>query len=146
MTKTLKADHVFRVIVIDDHEDWRRYLCSFLQKYSTLHVISEASDGFEAVRKTEELQPDLITLDIGLPRMNGIEAARRIKDSVPKVNILFVSALPYEDIAQQAMQTGASGYVVKSGGESELKAALDAVLSGKQFLSSGLKPSSRKNS
>ena len=129
---------MFRVIVIDDHEDWRRYICSFLQKYSTLRVISEASDGFEAVRKTEELQPDLIILDIGLPVMNGIDVARRIKESAPKVKVLFASALPYQDIAQQSMQTGACAYVVKSGGESELKAALDAVLNGKQFVSSRL--------
>ena len=135
---------MFRVIVVDDHEDWRRYVCSLLQNYSAIQVVSEASDGLEAATLTEELQPDLIILDIGLPRMNGIEAARRIRRSAPNTKILFVSALEYEDIAEKAFQTGACGYVVKSGGESELKAGLEAVLNGKRFLSSRLESSSRK--
>lgn len=129
---------MFRVIVVDDHDDWRRYVCSLLQNYSSIQVVSEASDGSEAVALTEELQPDLIILDIGLPSMNGIEAAQRIRRTAPNAKILFVSALDFEDIAEKALQTGACGYVVKSGGESELKAALDAALNGKQFVSSRL--------
>ena len=129
---------MFRVIVVDDHEDWRRYLCSLLQNYSSIQVVSEASDGLEAIALTEELQPDLIILDIGLPSVNGIEAARQIRRSAPNAKILFLSALEYEDIAEKALQTGACGYVVKSGGESELKIALEAVLNGKRFVSSRL--------
>ena len=68
-----------RVLVVDDHEPFRRFACSTLAKRRNLQVIGEASDGLEAVRKAEELQPDLIVLDIGLPTLNGIEVARRIR-------------------------------------------------------------------
>jgi DNA-binding NarL/FixJ family response regulator len=79
------------VLVVDDYEPFRRFVCSTLGKRQDLQVIGEASDGLEAVRKAEELKPDLIVLDIGLPRLNGIEVARRIRKLYPKCKILFMS-------------------------------------------------------
>jgi DNA-binding NarL/FixJ family response regulator len=127
-----------RVLVVDDYEPWRRYVSSTLQKQPRLQVVGEASDGLEAVKKAEELQPDLILLDIGLPTLNGIEAARRIRKVSPMSKILFLSQNYSLDVAAEALSTGASGYIVKSNAASDLPAAVEAALRGKQFVSARL--------
>ena len=127
-----------RVLVVDDYEPWRRFVSTTLPKEPKLQVVSEASDGLEAVQKALELQPDLILLDIGLPTLNGIEAARRILQSAPKTKILFVSEQRSADVAEGALRTGAGGYVVKSYAATELLPAVEAVLQGKRFVSAGL--------
>ena len=96
------------------------------------------SDGLEAILKAEELQPDLILLDIGLPKINGIVAARRIRDVAPKSKILFVSETIDVDVARAALSEGGHGFVVKSDAEKELIAAVEAVIRGEKFLSSRL--------
>jgi DNA-binding NarL/FixJ family response regulator len=103
-----------------------------------LEVIGEIFDGLEAVQKTRELQPDLVLLDIGLPSLNGIEVARRIREVSPKSKILFVSENSDRDIAEEALRAGGGGYVVKSDASSDLLPAVEAVLQGKQFVSSSL--------
>ena len=104
-----------------------------------LQVICEASDGPEAVLKAEELKPDLIVLDIGLPKLNGIEAARRIRQLSPSSKIVFLSLHNSPDVVQGALSTGALGYVYKADVRSDLLPAIEAVLRGKQFVSSSLK-------
>jgi DNA-binding NarL/FixJ family response regulator len=99
-----------------------------------LQIVGEASDGLQAVQKAEELQPDLILLDIGLPKLNGIEAARQIRKSAPQSRIIFVSEESSPDIVGEALR-GTCGYVVKSKAEHDLLATVDAVLEGSQFLS-----------
>jgi len=128
----------FRVLIVDDSEPWRKYLRSRLQTWPELQVIGEASDGLEAVQKSQELQPDLILLDIGLPTLNGIEVSRRILQSAPETKIIFVSEQHSADIAAGALHTGASGYVVKSDAAGELLPAVEAVFHGKPFLSGRL--------
>ena len=98
-------------------------------------VIGVGSDGLEAVQKAEELQPDLILLDIGLPSLNGIEVARQIRKLSPKSKILFVSQESSADVVWEALGTGAQGYVVKSDAGSELLEGVNAVLRGEQFVS-----------
>jgi CheY-like chemotaxis protein len=127
-----------RLLVVDDYEPWRRFVSSTLQKQPGLQVIGEVSDGLEAVQKAQELQPDLILLDIGLPTLNGIEAARRIRSCASHSKILFVSENRSRDIGEAALSTGAGGYVVKSDAAGELLTAVKAVLQGKQFLSASL--------
>ena len=119
-------------------EPFRRFVCSTLGKRRDLQVIGEASDGLEAVRKAEELKPDLIVLDIGLPTLNGIEVARRIRKLCPECRILFLSQESSADVAQEAFSLGALGYVVKAYAGSELLAAVEAVCQGRQFVSKGL--------
>ena len=102
-----------------------------------LQVIGEASDGLEAVQKAEELQPDLIVLDLGLPTLNGMEAARRIRKLSPESKILFLSQESSPDVVQEALRVGL-GYVVKMRAGSELLAGLEAVLQGRHFVSGGL--------
>jgi DNA-binding NarL/FixJ family response regulator len=123
-----------RVLVVEDHEPFRRFICSTLEKRAELQVICEASDGLEAVRKAEELHPELIVLDIGLPSLNGMEAARRIRKLSTESAILFVSQESSADVVREALATGARGYVVKTDVGRELLEAVDAVLRGGQFV------------
>jgi CheY-like chemotaxis protein len=109
-----------------------------LQRQPELRVICEASDGLEAVRKAQEVQPELVLLDIGLPSLNGMEVARQICKLCPGSKILFVSQETSTDIVQGALGTGAKGYVVKTGAGSELLIAVNAVLRGERFVSSSL--------
>jgi CheY-like chemotaxis protein len=99
-----------------------------------LRVIGEASDGLEAVQKAERLRPDLILLDLGLPTLNGIEAAQRIRMLSPESKLLFVSQDYSADVVQEALAAGACGYVIKTDARSELLTAIDVVLRGEQFL------------
>jgi DNA-binding NarL/FixJ family response regulator len=100
---------------------------------SKLQIVGEASDGLEAVQKALELTPDLILMDIGLPSLNGIEAARQILKLVPESKILFLSQESSAEVMQEALSLGACGYVVKVNAGIELIPAIDAVLSGKTF-------------
>ena len=127
-----------RVVVVEDHEQFRRFICSTLEKAPELQVVGIVSDGLAAVQKVEELQPDLILLDIGLPKLNGIEAARRIRKLSPETKILFVSQESSADVVQETLALGALGYVVKAHAGSELLAAVGAVLEGRLYISSGL--------
>ena len=125
-----------RVLVVDDWGPFRRFLCAELGKRADLQVVGEASDGSEAVQKAVELTPDLILLDIGLPTLNGIEAAQQIRDLVPESKIVFLSQETSADVVQEALDSGALGYVVKAKAGSELLAAVDAVLLGTTFIGS----------
>ena len=124
--------------MVEDYEPFRRFLSSALQKAPGLQIVGEVSDGLEAVRQAERLQPDLILVDIGLPALNGIEAARRIHKLVPECKILFLSQDSSADVVQEAFNSGALGYVVKAHAGSDLLAALEAVRQGKHFISQGL--------
>jgi DNA-binding NarL/FixJ family response regulator len=127
-----------RVLVVDDFEDWRKKVRLLLQARPEVQVIGEASDGLEAVQKAEELKPDLILLDIGLPKLNGIEAARRIRKLVPESKIVALSQETDAALAQELFNLGISGYVVKGRAGRELLTAVGAILQGKKFVSSGL--------
>ena len=127
-----------RILVVDDYQPWRRFeRLAFLGR-EDLQIIGECSDGDEAIQKADELKPDLILLDISLPKLNGIEAARRIGQVSPNSKILFVSENRSPDVAEEAMNTGAGGYVVKSNAAGELLPAIKAVLEGKRFISASL--------
>ncbi len=124
-----------RVLVVDDFEPFRQFICSTLVSRPELRIIGVASDGLEAIHKAEELQPDLILLDIGLPSLNGIEAARRIRKLSIESKILFVSQESSAEVAKEAFASGALGYVVKGHAGSDLLAAVETVLDGAQFIS-----------
>lgn len=116
-----------RILVADDYEPWRRVISRTLQRQPELQIIGEASDGLEAVRKAEELKPDLILLDIGLPNLDGIEAARRLRKLSPKSKILFVSQWCSADLVQEAFDVGAQGFVAKVDVGSKLLTTVNAV-------------------
>jgi len=129
---------LIRVLVAEDFDPFRQFICSTLGKMPGLQIICEVSNGLEAVQKAEELKPDLILLDIGLPGLNGIEAARQIRQLAKQSKIIFVSQESSADVVQEALSLGAWGYVVKPRATSDLMAAVEAVLEGRRFVSSGL--------
>ena len=130
---------IVRVLLVEDFEPFRRFVCSTLERRPDLQVIGEVSDGVEAVQKAEELKPDLILLDIGLPSMNGIEVARQMSKLAPECKVIFLTQENDSDVVRAALSNGADGYVLKSDAESELVQAIEAVLRGGYFLSSGMK-------
>jgi DNA-binding NarL/FixJ family response regulator len=117
-----------RVLVVDDFEKWRRYVHSTVEQIHGIEVVGEAADGLEAIQKAKDLQPDLILLDIGLPRLNGIEVARRLSTISPESKIIFFTENRSLEIKQEAFRAGGSAYVIKSNSESELIAAVNALL------------------
>jgi DNA-binding NarL/FixJ family response regulator len=127
-----------RILVVDDFEPFRMFVLSVFSKTPEFQVVCEASDGLEAVQKAEELKPDVILLDIGLPKLNGIHAARQIRKLAPSSRILFLSQESSADVVQEALDVGAMGYVVKAYAGSDLLAAVEAVCQGKRFVSVGL--------
>src|SRR5882672_8809290 len=92
-----------RVLVVEDFEPFRRFICSTLERRPDLKIICEVSDGLQAVQKAQELNPDLILMDVGLPGLNGIEAARRIRKLAPKSKIIFLSQESSPDVVQEAL-------------------------------------------
>ncbi len=126
-----------RILLVDDYAPIRERIRQVLQKQSKFDV-DEASDGQQAVEKANELKPDLILLDVGLPMLNGIEAARRIRELSPKSKILFLSEFRSINFASEALKLGASGYIVKSDAASELLPGIETVLEGGHFISSSL--------
>jgi DNA-binding NarL/FixJ family response regulator len=124
-----------RVLVVEDFLPFRRAILLILAEMSDLQVVGETAHGMEAVQKAVELKPDLILLDIGLPSLNGIEVARQIRRLVPESKIIFLTQETAVDVVQEAIGTGARGYVVKMKAGNDLLSALKAVLSGKTFIS-----------
>lgn len=124
-----------RILVAEDDCPFRQFLCSVLQNQLKAPSICEVGDGLEAVQKAGELKPDLVLLDIGLPSLNGIEVARRIRRSCPGSKILFVSEEWSAEIREAAMETGAEGYLVKFNAGAELPSAVEAALLGRGFSS-----------
>ena len=110
-----------------------------LRQRADFQTIYEASDNLEAFQRAEELQPDLILLDIGLPGLNGIEAGRQIRKVSPHSKILFVSQDSSYDVVKEALRLGAQGYVVKADAARGLLPAVDAVLQGRGYLSRRLR-------
>jgi DNA-binding NarL/FixJ family response regulator len=127
---------VMRILVVDDFEPWRRFLCRFLQECPACQVICEASDGLQAIEKSRELQPDLILLDVGLPKLSGIEVARQIRQVAPGSRILFCSENCCPEVVREAFNVGGRGYVVKSDAVHDLLPALNVVMQNRRFVGS----------
>lgn len=134
-----------RVLLVEDYQPFRRFLSSTIQAKLEWNDIHEVADGSDAVQKAQDLKPQLILLDIGLPSLNGIEAARRIKKVSPDSKILFVSQETSADVLEEALKTGADGYVCKMDSGGELLTAIDAVLRGGQYVSKSLSSTGGSN-
>jgi DNA-binding NarL/FixJ family response regulator len=129
---------ITRILVVDDYEPWRSFYSTAIGKQPALQIIGETSNGWKAVQRAQELQPDLILLDIGLPTLNGIEAARRIRNVSPGSKIILVSEYNSAGMVAAAFSNGAGGYVVKAYAQFELLPAIKAVLEGERFISAAV--------
>ena len=116
--------HPARILLVDDSQPWRKQLCSLLKSQPEWDIIGEASDGQEAVTKAAQMQPDVVLLDIGMPHLNGIEAAKIVRQRCPMSKIVFVTQDGDDDIKDAAMQIGAAAYVLKTNAGHEL---IDAI-------------------
>jgi DNA-binding NarL/FixJ family response regulator len=123
-----------RVLVVEDFAPFRDFIRSTLGKRSDLEIVCEVADGLEAVRQAAVLKPDLILLDIGLPGLNGIDAAREIRKLAPESKIIFVSQESSEDMMKEAFDLGAWGYVAKARSATDLPLAVEAVIGQKCFV------------
>lgn len=131
---TLKIDMI-KVLIVEDYAPFRQFLRTSIENELGSLTITEASDGLEAVRLALETKPDLVVLDIGLPKLNGLEVAQKLIEDSPASKILFLSEESSADIVQKAFRIGARGYVLKRDAGRELTAALRAVLRGNRFVS-----------
>jgi DNA-binding NarL/FixJ family response regulator len=122
-----------RILIVDDSERWRRSVLALLSIVFNLEAISEASDGLEAIQKCEELQPDLVLLDIHLPKMSGFEVARRLSELCPCTKILFLSSYQSPDVMKEALKVG-SGFVVKVDAARDLLPVVKAMIRNEPFI------------
>jgi DNA-binding NarL/FixJ family response regulator len=123
-----------RILVVEDHAQFRHLICTALQRRAEFQAV-EAADGLEAIHKAEELQPDLILLDINLPKMHGFEVAKQIRRLAPHARLLFMSQESSADMVRKALSLGAHGYIQKLSAGTDLLSAIDAVLAGQRFVS-----------
>ena len=124
-----------RIVVADDFEPWRRSIVSMLKEDPELQVIHEASDGLEAVQACLELQPDVVLLDVSLPKLSGLEAARAIREASPHSKILFISMTRSQDVVREALRIGAAGYIAKTDVARDLLQGVKAAVADEEFLS-----------
>jgi len=124
------------LLIVDDHELVRRGVRAMLQAQPGWTVVGEASNGQEAIEKAHELKPDIVVLDIGMPRLSGLEAARRIGKLLPYIKILILSMHDSEDIARAVLEAGARGYITKSDAARDLVSAIEALQKNKPFFTS----------
>jgi DNA-binding response OmpR family regulator len=122
------------LLVVEDHAQFRHLICAELQRRAEFEIF-EAADGLEALQKVQELQPDLILLDINLPKLHGFEVARQIRSLAPRARLLFMSQESSADIVRKALSLGAHGYIQKMSAGTDLLFAIDAVLDGQRFVS-----------
>jgi DNA-binding NarL/FixJ family response regulator len=127
-----------RVLLVDDHAAVRQSLAEALASEPDWEVVGAATDGISAVEMAKELRPDIIIMDIVLPRLNGIDATRRIKQDLPDVRVIGLSAYPSAGYAARMIEAGACAYVLKSGGIEELLRAARLACRGRTYLSAGM--------
>lgn len=124
-----------RVLLADDHRLMRSGLRLVIERHPTFTVVGEADDGRQAVAMAESLKPDVIVMDIGMPNLNGIEAAGQITARLPEIAIVMLSMHSDEGYVLRALKAGARGYLLKDSAEEDLTRAIEVVREGKSFFS-----------
>lgn len=124
-----------RILLADDHILVRQGIRRILEEHADWQVVGEANDGRDAVRQTLELQPNVVVMDIGMPQLNGIEATRQITRRAPSIRVLILSMHADEAYITQAVEAGASGFILKDSADTELVKAVTAAIQGRSFFS-----------
>jgi len=124
-----------RIILADDHKIVRQGLRILIEKHSDLEVIGEAEDGWDTVRQARELSPQVIIMDVAMPKLNGIEATSRVLTENPQIKVIGLSMHSDKRFVVRMLQAGASGYLLKEGAAEELILAIHKVMDGKTYLS-----------
>lgn len=127
-----------RVLVVEDNEPFLQFMCSMVRNQELLELVGRAKDGLDAIRQAQLLRPDLITLDIALPKLHGIAAAREIRRLLPTAKILFVTHESAPEVVRECLNVPMCGYVWKPDAGREFSRALHTILAGKPFLSRGV--------
>jgi NarL family two-component system response regulator LiaR len=130
----MKDKDTIRVMLVDDHQMVRNGLATFLLVHDDLELVGEASDGEEALRVFEEARPDIVLMDLKMPRMDGVEATRRLLERVPEAHIIALTSFEDETLVQEALEAGASGYLLKDIGADDLADAIRKAHAGKPAL------------
>ncbi len=123
-----------RILIADDHGVMRAGLRALLEDEPGMEVVGEATNGEQTLRLAEELAPDVVLLDIGMPGLDGIEITRQLKKKVPQIHVLILSVYEDESLLREAMRVGASGYIIKRAVQEELMAAIRAVSQGYMYI------------
>jgi DNA-binding NarL/FixJ family response regulator len=138
MVRANKNKRAYKVLIADDHSVMRHGLRRILESQTDIDVCSEAATGVEAIEQAKSCKPDLVVLDVTMPEMSGLEAARVIHESLPETGILILSMHFSEGLAREAIRQGARGYILKSDADKELLRAIEKLREGESFFTSGL--------
>jgi two-component system, NarL family, response regulator LiaR len=129
-----------RILLVDDHGLVRSGLKALIADFPGFEVVGEAADGAEALLRIEALQPDIVVMDMSMPRLNGLEATARILAAQPHCKVVMLSMHAAAHYVDEALRAGACGYLMKEAAPEELERALNAVARGERFLSPRLRP------
>ena len=124
-----------KVVIVEDHKLFREGLKSLLSDKDDLVVVGEAGDGIEAIRAVKKCRPDLLLLDLSMPKMNGISVMKEIKSQFPEIKIMALTIHESDQYVLEAFEAGADGYCLKDAGRNELMVAVDSVVQGKRYIS-----------
>jgi DNA-binding NarL/FixJ family response regulator len=122
-----------RILIVDDYEPWRAYVRSILAEDADLEILGECPDGLDAVKRSEELRPGLVLLDINLPKINGLEVARQISLVSPETKVLFLSSSQSVEVMREALKLGA-GFVMKADAQRDLLPIVQAICRNEPFV------------
>jgi DNA-binding NarL/FixJ family response regulator len=125
----------YKIVLADDHALVRLGIRKIIEEDGNLKIVGEAGDGMELLKILETIRPDLVIVDIGMPRLRGLEATKRIKHLYPQVKVMILSMHRNKEYLRQAVAAGVSGYLLKEDADSALHTAIKAIRSGKEFFS-----------